>query len=1187
MQKKALLTGRGPCPVNGSKRWSYSGHAQRPDFIISYGSPEYSPSSEWIDVGEAETGGRMYRRHRDESTLDGHEIQRLSLPSTSIDPAVSADISLRDRVYRSLLKHCPLTPSHRGQLSRRKLPFKKLKELLIMGSMPPPRSRPKIAQKIVEELGLSTEEVLTIPGFFINERKHLSIGGAQGILIPSFDGQNRIQGFQIRKNSSKEDQSRYTWLSSAARGGAGSGAPACFLGDQNATTVWVTEGTFKGASLLLNDWTDGVISVAGVGNVKSVLDIIQTLENVEQIIVVYDSDWNQKVGVLRGLAKLLKSIDNLGIPAQAMGWHASLGKGIDDALCNGLSKSDLYEITFEGVIRSSEPIRYSNPRLKNTDELPQWEPESDMVATLEELREETSQMVFDALRKPAGTITSAAANTGSGKTYASVRFGLPYTLQVYRNYTALEEVDVDMREHHGPGKTRVLYGRIAPPSDPKDRAAAKRYERAGCPHYTEMKARSERGHSPCAGCPLQPKREAEGEEKGQSEEKGLCPYWKQRRKTLENPPEYLLMVPQSLVANPDLLQMLPDQDTMELFGEFRRMIIDDCPNFFHHLTRACRIQKTDIEQWRTHPDLLDADEEHTELKQWIEGLLLLLNSDVAQPQLSKEFVALSGVIAQLEEPVCERIVEEEEMLPLKAVHRLSSWMARGGSVRVEGEKGQNYLTFLQPANGLLERFKHMTIVNLDATPDEVLLNWFAHLTDMRFEAPVMKRRFPRLIQVPDILWDRKQVREQRLLIQALTEHIHDHKGIVLGFKNKDDDEGTHLAIDGHFDHAERGLNCYSGAAKVGLVGHYALPIAELENQAWQLRELSKVRNKPMPEQFISGVFTETRHYTDVWRPMSREMHVSHDVLVEHMRRHQHTSGIVQGAARPRSFEVEVLVLSGEPLDGLPWDVPVELCSRKELNERLGLGLSDVELFGEPQELNEILKKRNEQTHTEALERFQGKIPQLIEYASSLGRTPAIRELRTWLSEGEGMVSQKWAYWAREQLLKKREVEIEESLVREEEKRCLEAIDGDVPRYHLNSLNIQESLRGTSESIEKNQVQAYEKQSEYENDAPSSTPLSPLRSVELPNGCRRVELEEDCVVEREEDVEGVLSKPLSREELALIPPLVKVRLGLADMGVHNGWNNLLIRQLSDCYEVAKELLYRFIGLDMPLGQTLLE
>ena len=103
MQKKALLTGRGPCPVNGSKRWSYSGHAQRPDFIISYGSPEYSPSSEWIDVGEAETGGRMYRRHRDESTLDGHEIQRLSLPSTSIDPAVSADISLRDRVYRSLL----------------------------------------------------------------------------------------------------------------------------------------------------------------------------------------------------------------------------------------------------------------------------------------------------------------------------------------------------------------------------------------------------------------------------------------------------------------------------------------------------------------------------------------------------------------------------------------------------------------------------------------------------------------------------------------------------------------------------------------------------------------------------------------------------------------------------------------------------------------------------------------------------------------------------------------------------------------------------------------------------------------------------------------------------------------------------------------------------------------------------
>jgi hypothetical protein len=55
-------------------------------------------------------------------------------------------------------------------------------------------------------------------------------------------------------------------------------------------------------------------------------------------------------------------------------------------------------------------------------------------------------------------------------------------------------------------------------------------------------------------------------------------------------------------------------------------------------------------------------------------------------------------------------------------------------------------------------------------------------------------------------------------------------------------------------------------------------------------------------------------------------------------------------------------------------------------------------------------------------------------------------------------------------------------------------------------------------------------------------------------------------------------PLSASEERTIPALAKVRLGtLCEFGADNGWTREVIRQVSETYRIAIELLCRFMGL----------
>lgn len=1170
--KQAFKTGRGPCPATGTKRWSYLGREEEPSLIVSYGTFANPPRPEWVSVGESSSGGAMFvykgKGHTPTDSVPVSEHPARCKPTTITQ---SADATLKNRVYHALLQFCPITPSHRAHLVRRKLSYPQLRSLLTFGSLPHPRLRPELASQLLKELNLSVEELLTVPGFFLNTKNHLSISGAEGLLIPSLDHKGRIQALQIRKDKPGSKDSRYTWMSSASKGGPGSGAPACFLGDNRANTLWITEGAFKGAALLLHGWAEATLSVAGVGNIESVLVQLEELPEVRSVIVAYDADWKVKPGVLRGLARLVEALQRRKLDVQAVGWDPNQGKGIDDAIVAGLSQQALFPLPLDGLLRAARKARVSSHRLNTEGHMPVWEPPTEQELTLEDLRQQTSYEIYHALRKPYGTFTSIAANTGSGKTYSTIRNSPTQTLFVFRNYAALEEAEHELRSVHGPGKVRVLYGRIAPPSQGSDIAAHRRFERAGCLRYGEMKKRSERGHSPCLGCPFAPNFNSSPED---NDEQSLCPYWEQRLETVNNPTPYLCAVTQSFAYNPSLLSLLPDNETRSFFGEYNQLVLDDCPEFVSCLTRERSLTSKDLEQWLSHPEFSPSDLEHQELVDWLHFLHRWLREGSPAPELERQIRTLSSAVAQQEEPFCEQ--PYDETWPLRAVHTLATWLARNGEVRFEEEKGQRTLVFLQPAFELIERLCYMTVCHLDATPDEPLLRWFSQLASMNFEAPEMKRVFPRIIQVPDILWDRSQIQSRNELIHALTSHVHQEGGIVLGFKNREGEEEHHIDLDGHWGFSERGLNCYTGVQSVALLGHYALPLVEVQSVAWRLRALAKSMDALPPDTFLHERFAEERRYSDGWRPWTRTMHVANDRVVEHLRRHRHTSGVVQGANRSRNLDAPVYLLSGEPLDGLPWDLPVALYTSQEFVALLKL---DRDFDTAPARvIHPVLERINQERAQQAKERLRNALPGARNYAAQLGRVPGIRELRLFLGKDGSLANQDLAEKVREQLLQERgEKESKEVLARTAGECSLLPFENGVPDSpHKNQRDFKAKFLSTFSKLEKSIVERCKEKRFAPLPVGEEKPLKP-------QSWNRQKDSSPNAMEWDEPFPDV--RALTPYELNLIPPLARVRMGLCDPGVDNGWNRDVIRQIARSYQVEASLLYRFIGAAIPPRYTL--
>ena len=941
MLTQNLQSGHGPCPVTGKKQnWSYKGPSHNPTFVIVYGNVE-SYASEWTFVGESSNGAQMFTRREQGGPEDKKHLDFLEKHEAEKAPECRplAEIKTRDLVYQTLFELCTLNSEHKAHLRGRRLSHKKIKHLLSCGSMPPPAKRPKIAQKVMERCGLDLEDILQVPGFFINKRGHLSFKGAEGIMLPTRDVNGMIQAIQVR--SMKGAQGKYLWMSSAREGGPGSGAPASFFGDPKCDHVWITEGSFKAVSLLLHGYAKAVISIAGVGNISSAIEQLKALPNVKGAMIAYDSDCLSNSNVMSSLAKLLDAVEDEGLQVATLCWDKAWGKGIDDALKRGITVEHFVEMPRDGIKRWARKTR-NFMKIKKSRQ-PTWQPLSGGKQTLKELRDETFRMIGEAVRRGPGSFNLIENTTGSGKTYSTAFQARRGTLFVCNGYKPLYELQDELIERHGEENVGVLLGRTSPYTEnSKEYKHKERYQIAGCPYFSEMRQRSAKGHSPCEGCPLKPQhaKKQEGEE-----EQRKCPYWRHRLQSREESRPFLLCVKQTFVSNPDIIDMLPEHPNLDLMGrQYPHLNIDDTPEFPELLANVKEITAEDIEEWRMHPGIMKDDPEHQLAKKWADKLALFF----CRGELNKAY-GLNGknetkALTSLRE-LSKHIVSQEEIiceqpyyatLPMKLMRRIAASLVKGGSLYFSKRKdNKKVMSFLSPPDELLARIPNTTLNFLDATADRALLLWFASLLGMSFNAPETTKLLPRIIQVFDKLWDKSQVKKYQDMFEKLLSAIKekDNNSVTFTFKVFEEE----LRADGHWGCDERGLNCFQGAAWMLLVGHYALPEEEMLKQAWKLRALAHHIGGVSPDEYIKEeTFDTMRKYHDDWRPWEREMYVSKDPLAEHLRRHHATSIVVQAGGRARNQNVNVLLFSGEPLDGLAWDVPVELVTTKELLDEFGI-----------------------------------------------------------------------------------------------------------------------------------------------------------------------------------------------------------------------------------------------------------
>jgi len=140
-----------------------------------------------------------------------------------------------------------------------------------------------------------------------------------------------------------------------------------------------------------------------------------------------------------------------------------------------------------------------------------------------------------------------------------------------------------------------------------------------------------------------------------------------------------------------------------------------------------------------------------------------------------------------------------------------------------------------------------------------------------------------------------------------------------------------------------------------------------------------------------------RQYADPYRPYQRKSYRSGDPLAEKIRRHHNTSIALQLASRLRNALLEILFLSGDPLDGLEYDVPVELVTLPEILKKHGI---EQPAEAEKSTLNPGLAALNQQREEEAEQKYQENLRWALDWATEQKQLPTLNELRHLLAEDD-------------------------------------------------------------------------------------------------------------------------------------------------------------------------------------------
>jgi hypothetical protein len=209
--------------------------------------------------------------------------------------------------------------------------------------------RYEVAQAVAQKVG--EEMAKRVPGLFKeklkdgSERWNLN-AVPNSVWIPVRNLKKQIVAVKVRHDdpyqvaqdnkqyTQKKYYSKYTWLSSADKGGAGSGSPVhipYFTGSTE--IIRITEGELK-ADVATNKTNLLTIAIPGVSTWNRALPVVEALKS-RRVLIALDMDANTNEAVSRAIYDLTRALEAKKIEVVLETWDPEF-KGIDDYLCKSL-----------------------------------------------------------------------------------------------------------------------------------------------------------------------------------------------------------------------------------------------------------------------------------------------------------------------------------------------------------------------------------------------------------------------------------------------------------------------------------------------------------------------------------------------------------------------------------------------------------------------------------------------------------------------------------------------------------------------------------------------------------------------------------------------------------------------------------------------------------------------------------
>ena len=302
-----------PCPVCEKTDWCRLDlETNRAECHRPYGTPLKYTSSGYGIYRIAE--GEVYEKPPE------------NVSSAKPESRPKANVDTLNKVYTSLLDLLSLSLAHRESLRGRGLSDRDI-DVLRYKSMPT-SDRDVIIERLRTMFG---DKLLSgIPGLVMRDRRIVKLLGHSGILVPCLTQDRLIQGFQIRS----DEQRGYRWLSSSE---CSIKSPIHFVGNSDCDILWITEGIIKSdiASIKLSVPFIGFAGVNAWMSQRSTLTDLISSTSASEIVIAFDADADEKVGVRKSLSSLIRFLSDSNYVIKLAQWDIADGKGIDDLLTSG------------------------------------------------------------------------------------------------------------------------------------------------------------------------------------------------------------------------------------------------------------------------------------------------------------------------------------------------------------------------------------------------------------------------------------------------------------------------------------------------------------------------------------------------------------------------------------------------------------------------------------------------------------------------------------------------------------------------------------------------------------------------------------------------------------------------------------------------------------------------------------